>query len=236
MKALIVTSLRTASRFRGAMAIPLWIALTLAVAYAERGEGSDRAVIGALGSIALPILAFVVTSAALYGGSLRGAVLPLVRLGAPHLRASCLVFALPIATSAIVAAVLGVCVVRLTHAPWSPSFDAVTTGRVAALGAAAYAALFVAASSFGKRGGGRSVALALDFVIGASNGLGGLLTVRGHLRNLLGGVAPLEVGQRTSSLVLGAVVVVALGVALARLRPPPARLRRTRAADRAVAA
>lgn len=224
---MIAAALRTAVRFRGVIGAAVWIFVTLVVAWAQRGEGSDEAVIGSLGGLTLPLMSFTFVSASLFGGSLRSAVAPLVRLGASPLRALLTMFSVPVGASALAGAVVGAIVVAITRTPSSPIVDLFMTTWIAALGGAAYAALFVAGSSLGKRGGGRSVVLALDFVLGASSGLFGAVSVRGHVRNLLGGVAPLEMSQRTSCVVLMLVVAAAFGLAHFRLRPTQARLRTT---------
>lgn len=228
--------LRTALRFRGVVATAVWILLALVVAASQRGQGSDEVLIGTLGGLTLPLMSFTFVAAVLFGGNLRSAVLPLVRLGASPQRALASVFGFPVGASAIAGAVLGSSVAAITRDASSPMLDVLTSAWVAALVGAAYAALFVAASSLGKRGGGRSVALALDFVFGASNGALGALSLRGHVRNLFGGVAPLEISQRTSSVVLAFVVAAAFGVAYLRLRPAQARLKRAAAIERAAGA
>ncbi|MGA7119898.1 MAG: hypothetical protein WBY94_07375, partial [Polyangiaceae bacterium] len=50
--------------------------------------------------------------------------------------------------------------------------------------------------------------LVADWVLGASDGAAALLTPRGHVRNLLGGVPPLDVSQRASAIAL---VLLAIG-------------------------
>lgn len=204
---------RTATRHKGALAVLAWAIVAVVIAAARRGEGANEVVLGALGPFVIPLVAFAAAGAALSGRSLRAVVEPLVLLGAPRTAAAIAPFAVAMATSAAICGVIGglsVAVARETSAPFG---DVLTTTWICALGGASYAALFVAASSFGKTGGGRNVALAIDFVLGASGGLGGALTLRGHLRNLLGGAAPLRIGQRLS--VVALVIFAALAVLLA---------------------
>lgn len=224
MKPLILGTARAALRFRGILSAVFWVAIAILVAMAQRGEGSDTALIGTVGGLAIPLAAFTLVTATMSGTSLAKCLEPWVRLGASRKHALRTLFLLPVTASAALGAVLGASVVAITRTPASPPWDAATTAWIAALAGAAYAAVFVAGSSFGKNGGGRGVALAIDFILGASSGLGGLLTVRGHLRNLLGGAAPLEIGQRASSLWLLAFAAVAFALTLSRSRPPAARI------------
>lgn len=85
--------------------------------------------------------------------------------------------------------------------------DLFSCAWIGALGGVAYAAWFSLGSTFGRRGGGRWVALVIDWVLGISSGIIAIPWPRGHLRNLLGGgpVAGLE--QAHASVVLSACVL-----------------------------
>lgn len=202
--------------------------VALAVAAAARGEGSDGPLQGVFGGIVVPLLAYALASVALGGASLKAAISPWTRLGATRFDSLTAVFVAAGGASALAAGLLGGVVVVLTRTTTSPSSDAFTTAWIAALGALAYAATFLAASSFGKRGGGRGFLLAYDFLLGASNGTAGTWTVRGHLRNLLGGTPPNEVSQRNSTVMLVVFVVLAVAIAMLRTAPQAARVRAAR--------
>jgi hypothetical protein len=58
----------------------------------------------------------------------------------------------------------------------------------------------------------RGAFLAIDWVIGVGRGAGAVLTPRAHVRNLLGGVAPLDFSQLASAAAL--VILVATCAAL----------------------
>lgn len=224
MKPLILAVTKAALRFRGILSAAFWVAMAILVAMTQRGEGSDTALIGTVGALAIPLAAFTLVTATMSGSSLAKCLEPWVRLGASRKHALRTLFLIPVTASAVLGALLGTAVVIITRSPTSPPWDAATTAWIAALAGAAYAAVFVAGSSFGKNGGGRGVALALDFILGASSGLGGVVTVRGHLRNLLGGAAPLEMGQRASSVWLVGFAIVAFALVLSRSRLPAARV------------
>ena len=82
--------------------------------------------------------------------------------------------------------------------------DLLVSSWIAALGAAAYVAWFVLGASFLRHGRGRWLVLAADFAIGGGSGVLAVCWPRGHLRSLAGGQAVLELPQRTSSVLLGA--------------------------------
>jgi hypothetical protein len=103
----------------------------------------------------------------------------------------------------------------LAHGAADPPFwgDAVASAYAGVLGGTAYGSWFALGASFGKRGGGRLVCLALDWVVGATDGAGALLTPRGHVRNLFGGSPPLNLSGRASAGLL--LLLVALWAAMA---------------------
>lgn len=205
---------RAGARYRGALVALAWLAVAVAIAIARRGEGADDVVVGALGPLVVPLVSFAVAGATLSGRSLRSVTEPLMLLGARRGHAALAPFVVAMLASAALCGVAGAACVGLAREATAPWRDVFTTTWVAALGGASYAAVFVASSSFGKSGGGRNVVLAIDFIVGAGGGLGGALTIRGHLRNLLGGAAPLELGQRASSVALVAFGAIAIAVAL----------------------
>ena len=89
---------------------------------------------------------------------------------------------------------------------------------MAGLGGAAYAAFFAAGSSFGKRGGGRLVALVVDVALGGGHGAAALVVPRGHVRSLLGGEAVMAMPGRGSALALVVMVGVFTALAVGRTR------------------
>jgi hypothetical protein len=201
-----------------------WVALAVAAAVIARKIGSanaaSHALEGPFGALALPLLAYAVVSATLGGEGLARASRSLVAFGAAPAQAALAQIAVAAAASAILGAVVAVGVAAMAHGTSDPPVvrDALTSAWIAALGAAAYASLFAFGSSFGARGGGRTVMLAVDWILGAGSGGAAILTPRAHVRSLLGGAAPLDIGQRASSAWLVGLAVLFALLAVARTR------------------
>jgi hypothetical protein len=195
-------------------------------AFAERkvaaGDAASRALQGPVFGLALPIAVLALVSAAMErrrvddvmnAAGLFGASRRLAALGAA-------------AGLALVAAMLGLMTAAAsTLVAYGPPSavsvtDAVTAGWIGALVAATYAALFMAASTFGARGGGRLVVLVADLLLGPLSSKAAALMPRAHGLNLLGAadVAP-GFSQRASFGVL-VLLMVLFGLVLARrVRP-----------------
>src|SRR5207253_2328967 len=114
-------------------------------------------------------------------------------------------------------AALGAAVAAVAHGTADPPLarDVLTSAYAGTLGGTAYAAWFVAGGAFGRRGGGRTTLLALDWMVGAGRSSAALYVPRAHLRNLLGGLPPLDVSERVSAVAL---VVIALACVLVGTR------------------
>ena len=108
----------------------------------------------------------------------------------------------------------------VAHGPADPPLarDALTCAWVGALTAAAYAGWFSFGATFFARGRGRWVPLVLDFALGASTGVLGVLLPRGNADNLLGAEAPLGLPQATSSVALAAMALLLATGAAVRCR------------------
>jgi hypothetical protein len=212
---------RLTRRPRAWIPVACWIGLALVSAAVLRRSGSD-ATYGALesifGALVLPFLSFAVTGAALGGDGLARSTRPFVSFGAPPARIALATVGAAVVASAVMAAFTGALVAALAHGSGDPPLarDVLTSAWVAALGGAAYASFFSFGASFGKRGGGRVIALVLDWVLGSGTGASGLLTPRPHIRSLLGGDAVMGLSGRASALVL--VGLVGLFALLATLR------------------
>lgn len=206
---------------RGWLAIAAWSALALVAAWLERAHGgengADRALLGGLGTLALPLAAYAVVGAVLASDGLREAVRPTVAFGASPARVTVATVGTPAAGAAIVGALLAGGVALVAGSP-SPVFDFATSAWIGALAGAAYAAWFCMGACFGPRGAGRSVLLVVDYLLGSASSAAALLTPRGHLRNLLGGTPPAELSQRASSALLVALAFVCLLVCVRRTR------------------
>jgi hypothetical protein len=183
------------------VAFALALSFELGVALLERAQGAagaaDRALAGGAFGVALPLFCYFLVGRACSGSSLREALLPLARHGMDR-RALTLGLALP---SALLAAVFGglgsVLVVLITRGPGDPRFfaDAWTSLWLGIVSGGAYVAAFVGASALGRRGQGRAWLLAADFLLGAGASFLAFPWPKGHIRNLLGGSAVLELSQ-----------------------------------------
>jgi hypothetical protein len=207
---------------RAWLALAFWVAVAVVPALLERfrsvGHGADHALLGFYASIALPFVAYSVLSAVLGRDGLGASGIAVANFGASPGRVALHTVTVAVVASAILGGGLGCLVDLIGHGPLDPPLveDALRALAAGAMGGAAYAAFFAAGSSFGARGWGRSVLLVIDWLFGTSAGTSALLVPRAHVRNLLGGVAPLEVSGRTSYLVLAAMIALFTGLACAR--------------------
>jgi len=206
---------------RAWLAVAAWCALALVFAMAarERGaaHGADHVLLETYGALALPLVSFVIVGAIVASQSLRASTAPMVAFGAQPARAAAASIAVAAACCAVVGAGVAAIVAVVAHGIADPPrlHDAIVSAYVGALGGAAYAAWFSLGASFGRRGGGRVALLVVDWILGANDGAGALLSPRGHVRNLLGGAAPMDLSQRASAAVL---VILAIASALVAIR------------------
>lgn len=190
------------------LAIGLGLSFELGVALLERAHGfvgaADRALLGGAFGIALPLVCYFLVAQACGGASVRDALLPLARHGLDR-RPLTLGLALPAAMLAAVFGGLGgVVVVLFTRGAGDPRFlaDAWTSLWIGTVSGAAYVVAFMGASAFGRRGRGRVWLLAADFLLGAGDSFLAFPWPKGHVRNLLGGTAVLELSQMAALLAL----------------------------------
>ncbi len=196
----------------------------LLVALLERRTGSilatDRALTGVALGFVLPLLAHGTVARALGGARLDVALADVGRHGGDR-RVGALGVAVSLAlVLALAGALIAVLAVGVVRAPADPRLlgDAVTSGWIGAIAGACYAGWFCLGSTLGKRGGGRSVALIVDWVAGASAGTAALFWPRGHVRNLLGAEPVLTMPQWSATLALGLLGVVYVALSLWRVR------------------
>ena len=201
------------------------LALVAVVALSERRAGlfgaANRTLEGEVFGLILPVALVLASRRALEPTRLDLAATPLARFG-PSRRAVAL--GLVVASmmgAALLAASAGTLAAVLAHDPTAPALklDAASCAWIGALGGAAYAALFALGSTFGWTGAGRWWALAADFLLGGTSGIGALLAPRAHLQNLLGGEPPMLLGQSASAASLAAMTLVFTVLALLRCRP-----------------
>jgi len=183
------------------VAAALAFSFDLGVALLERARGAlgaaDRALSGGAFGVALPLFCYFLVGRACNGTSLREALVPLTRHGLDR-RASTLGLSLPPALlGAGFAALSSLVVVLVTRGLSDPNVarDALTSIWIGIVSGAAYVAVLVGASAYGRRGQGRWWLLAADFLLGGGDSFLAFPWPKGHIRNLLGGTAVLELSQ-----------------------------------------
>jgi len=221
-----VPVVRLARTPRAWLPLAAWTMLGVAMALLARSEhapnGADHVLVGAFGALVVPLLAYAIVGGAIGGGSLRASVAPTVAFGAPPARSAGVTVGFAVLVATVLCAGLGAVLAALAHGVDDPPLvrDILVSAYAGALGGAAYAALFAMGASFGRRGGGRTVLLVTDWLLGANSTALALLTPRGHLRNVLGGAPPWGLGERGSAIALVALALVFAVAAVRRTRRP----------------
>jgi len=201
-----------------------WCALAVGMALVMRARGAshgaDDVLVEACGALVLPLLAYTLVGTALGARSVAGSTTAVAAFGASPALAAAVTVGVGVAASALGGAVLAATVAIVAHGAADPPLarDALVSGYVGALGGAAYASWFALGAGFGRRGGGRLVALVIDWLLGANGGVTALLAPRAHLRNLLGGAPPMDLSQRASAVALAILVLVCALGAVGRAR------------------
>jgi hypothetical protein len=183
-------------------------------------SSADRSLLGLFVPFVLPLVTYAIASAALGGLGLVPASRPLVRFGAsPHLTALAAGVVTTLA-SGLVCAIIGALLVVAAHNAVDPPIghDAALTAYAAGLGGAAHGAFFVLGSAIGNRGGGRGVALVLNWLCGASPGWVAAIVPYAHTRSLLGGAPAVTLTESQSAWALVAIIVVSLALSSLRVR------------------
>jgi hypothetical protein len=190
------------------LALGLGLSFELGVALLERAHGAlgatDRALLGGAFGVALPLVCYFLVGQACGSGSLRDALWPLARHGFDR-RPLTVGLALPAAALAAAFGGLGgALVVLFTRGSGDPRFlgDVWASFWIGTVSGAAYVAAFIGASAFGRSGRGRAWLLAADFLLGAGDSFLAFPWPKGHVRNLLGGTAVLELPQMGALLAL----------------------------------
>ncbi|HTA92909.1 MAG TPA: hypothetical protein VK745_25200 [Polyangiaceae bacterium] len=181
-------------------------------------SAADSALAGPVFGFALPILAYLVSERVCNGERLDRSVDTVARHGADRRHAllgALLVSALVMAFAGTLLTLLALLGAHSLHDA-DLARDLATSAAIAFVTGAVYALAFGAASSFGKRGGGRKWALVLDFMLGAGDSLLAAPWPRGHARNLLGGVPVLELSQSGAWLALAAIALLSVAFSVSR--------------------
>jgi hypothetical protein len=186
---------------------------------ASRAAAADHTLTGAVFGIVLPLIAFAALERATLRERLDTATDVLARHGISR-RALALgllaTSALCLAVAGCLLAVIGVLAARAGEPGWAR--DLLTSAWIGAVAGAVYAAWFLLASTFGRRGGGRPAALALDWVLGAASSVVAAPWPRGHVRNLLGAAPVLEMSQPAALLALVVLGTIYAVLAVRRVR------------------
>ncbi|MGK4005946.1 hypothetical protein WMF31_25215 [Sorangium sp. So ce1036] len=208
---------------RPLLSLGLGLSLAIAAAVIEVSFGSSGAVDRALLAtfrLILPLTLFALAADAARRTTLRDAAWPAARFGAPSHHVALGIALATALAGALVGALLALAVVVIARSPGDAPFvrDVLISGWVGALTGAAYAGWFSFGATFLRHGRGRFVLLAADFLLGGSAGVAGALLPRGHAVNLLGGPAPLGLGQPASAglLALSALFLVLASAARSR--------------------
>lgn len=194
----------------------LGVALVIVGAIIERRAGAAGAVDRALSGtfrLVIPLVSFGVAAEAAGRGDLREGVWSIARYGVSRRAVALGLMAMAMVVSMALAALFAVGSATLAHAPGDPPLlrDAFQCAWIGALTASSYTAWFSLGATFWKRGRGRWLPFAADFLVGSSTGLLGAVLPYGHGRNLLGGAAPMHLPQLASSaILLGSAVLLAL--------------------------
>ncbi len=209
---------------RAWLPVALWsllaVGATTLLHHAPIPSNASEALQSPFGAFALPLLAYAVVGATLGGEGLSRSTRALVAFGATPFRVALGSIAVAMVVAGALSSIVGLLVAVLGHGEGDPPLlrDALATAWVAFLGGAAYGGAFAFGSSFGKRGGGRAVVLALDWVLGSGSETAALITPRAHLRSLLGGDAVASLSGHASALCLVSFAAVFAWLAARRAR------------------
>jgi hypothetical protein len=187
--------------------------------HASRAAAADHTLTGAVFGFVLPLIAFATLERATLRQRLDTATNPLARHGISRRRLALGLLAASafcLAVAGCLLAAIGVLAARGGEPGWAR--DLLTSAWIGALAGAAYAAWFLLASTFGRRGGGRPAALALDWVLGSTSSFVAAPWPRGHVRNLLGAAPVLDMSQRAALLTLLALGTIYAALAVRRVR------------------
>jgi hypothetical protein len=182
----------------------LCIAVSIAGGIIERHAGSagavDRALLGTFGLV-VPLASFWIVSMVTTRDRLDRAVWSVARFGVARRDVALGLTSGAVLAAASLSALVALASVFVAGQANASARDALTCVWIAALTAAAYVGWFSLGTTFLSRGRASAIVLAVDFMIGGT-GAAGLVLPRGNAVNLLGGAAPLGLGQPSSTAIL----------------------------------
>ena len=214
---------RLARTRRAALPLLGWTVVALGATLVARhahAASDDRALLDVFAPFVLPLVSYALVAAALGGDGVVAATRPLVRFGASPSLSALAAGVVASAACALAGASLAALLVLAAHGGADPPLgrDALLSAYAGALGGAAHGAFFVLGSAIGPRGAGRSVALVIDWLFGASPGWISILVPYTHSRALLGGLPAVTLTERTSAWCLVAITALSLLLASTRIR------------------
>lgn len=167
----------------------------------------------------LPLVAYALVARSSMQGRLDDAVRSLTRHGANRRSAVLGVVARTGLHVSAVGAILGLFGVAAARGQLNSAAltDALIAAWIGAIGGVAYTAWLSLGSLFGRSGGGRFLALLLDFSVGAGSSAVAVPWPRSHVRSLIGGDLVLGMPAWESSLLLAALAAVYVLFCLVRV-------------------
>lgn len=179
-------------------------------------RATDMSLLGAAFGVAAPLLGYFLVLRIFGSGRAQNAFESMARHGMDRRFGVLGLLTLGGGTAALGTVLIAITAV-LAAAGGAPSARELwTCGWIGALGGVAYFGLFAAGATFGKRGGGSGLTLALDWILGMSTTVIAVPWPRAHLRNLLGAAPVADMSQWQASVALLVIVLVGAGVALLR--------------------
>ena len=216
-------------RLRGRAALLIaatTVGFSTVAAFAERralaADAPSRVLQGPVFGLAIPLATLALLSVSLGGGRLDQAMSGAAMLGANR-RAAALGALLAVGgVATFLCAITAGCAALVAHGTLRGSSlcDAFTCSWIGMLSAIGYTGLFAAGSTFGRRGGGRTLALLADLVLGPTVGTATFVLPRAHSLVLLGSAT--TAASFTQPVSSAALVLIAIGwtlLAAGRVRP-----------------
>jgi len=186
--------------------------------YADSRTALNLALYGPTFGLAIPAASLVLVSVALSRSRLDYAVECISLLGANRRTAALGALLATSGIAALAGSLTAAVTVLVANARWDAAslHDAITCAWIGAMTAGVYVFFFGAASTVGKRGGGRILAFIADWLLGPMVGAGALVFPRSHALNLLGADPVLDLPQTSSYAILLALVLVYAAAAALR--------------------
>lgn len=186
---------------------------------ASPSHALDHSLLGAVFGLSVPLSCYALVSRVAGETRLDHAVVALSRHGANRRQLVFGMLVLTTSTAAAATVLMAVTAVivagEFLSQPWR---ELGTLAWIGAFAAVSYVSLFSLGSLFGRRGGGRFLMLAADWLLGSSSTFVALGLPRGHVRNLLGGEPVMGFGQASASTILAGLALLYVGVTLWRVR------------------